>query len=171
MTYGLKLSLKARMLKFYIEKFIILKFNELLIGAATKGRTTSWIAELPNFEHVPHFIAELSANCSQTYILLQLSRCYEIFNWILNIRLSYFSKKNNNHLLLYPYPKYLFFTYSLNKKTNFPQNLVKKCSKIATKLFEKKVRSFTILCRNKPNSIFVGTVCRQFWGTDMSSDP
>ena len=35
-----------------------------------KGRTTSWIAELPNFEHVPHFIAELSANCSQTYILL-----------------------------------------------------------------------------------------------------
>ena len=35
MTYGLKLSLKAGMSKFYIEKFIILRFNELLIGAAT----------------------------------------------------------------------------------------------------------------------------------------
>ena len=35
MTSGLKLSLKARILRFYIEKFIILRFNELLIGAAT----------------------------------------------------------------------------------------------------------------------------------------
>ena len=40
MTYGLKLSLKARMLKFYTEKFIILRFNELRIGAATP-----WILE------------------------------------------------------------------------------------------------------------------------------
>ena len=35
MIYGLKLTLKARILKFYIEKFIILRLNELPIGTAT----------------------------------------------------------------------------------------------------------------------------------------
>ena len=33
----------------------------------TRARTTSGIAELSNFEHVPHFIEELSAKCSQTF--------------------------------------------------------------------------------------------------------
>ena len=33
-----------------------------------RARTTSRIAELPNLEHVAHFIAKLSANCLQTSI-------------------------------------------------------------------------------------------------------
>ena len=42
--------------------------------------------------------------------------------------------------------------------------------KSAWKKVPKKVRSPKILCRNKHNLVFVGTVCRQFWGTDMSSE-
>ena len=62
-----------------------LKTKMELKNVNAKGRTTSWIAELPNFEHVPHFIAELSANCSQTYILLPnqvVAMKYQIEFWI-----------------------------------------------------------------------------------------
>ena len=39
-----------------------------------RAQTISGIAELSNFQHVPHFIAELSSNCSQTYRLLLWTR-------------------------------------------------------------------------------------------------
>ena len=72
-------------------KFLVLlkQLGQLIVlytpkyAHSVKGRTTSWIAELPNFEHVPHFIEELSANCSQTFITINLEN-FEAFCRVFN---------------------------------------------------------------------------------------
>ena len=109
--------------------------------------TTSGIAELSNFQHVPHFIEELSTNCSQTFItkISQDSwvkcKLLAVILWYMNIySTKIYEMENWYQYWNWIFKRILLFSYEFSK--NDYRIIKKKFQKRFKKRFE--VRKFFV---------------------------